>query len=119
LCLRLFEAMCYSSSSSAALWALEMEWVGNEVRDVGRGEVGRRGKFLGQRRGLKNPWAGEEDVFFCSFPKRLQQPHPELVHWWLLVHSSWKLRGRNLGFKPVRLFFNSRGATWVGACQGS
>jgi len=23
-----------------------------------------------------------------SSPKRLEQPHPELVHWWLLVHSS-------------------------------
>jgi hypothetical protein len=23
-----------------------------------------------------------------SSPKQLEQPHPELVHWWLLVHSS-------------------------------
>ncbi len=23
-----------------------------------------------------------------SSPKRLDRPHPELVHWWLLVHSS-------------------------------
>jgi hypothetical protein len=38
-------------------WALAMEWVGNEVEEVGGG------KLLGQRRGLKNPWAREEDVF--------------------------------------------------------
>ncbi len=25
---------------------------------------------------------------FCSSPKRLEWPHPELVHWWLLDHSS-------------------------------
>jgi hypothetical protein len=43
---------------------------------------------LGQRRGLKNPWAGEEDGVFGSSPKQLERPHPELVHWWLLVHSN-------------------------------
>jgi len=46
---------------------------------------------LGQRRGLENPWAGEEDVYFGSSPKRLELPHPELaelVYWWLLVHSN-------------------------------
>jgi hypothetical protein len=38
--------------------------VGNGVREVGRkGEVGRRGKFWEERKGPKNPWAGEEDVF--------------------------------------------------------
>jgi len=43
--------------------------VGNEVREVGGGgkyEGGGsrcKGKILGQGRGLKNPWAGEEDVF--------------------------------------------------------
>jgi len=25
---------------------------------------------------------------FWFIPKRLKQPHLELVHWWLLVHSS-------------------------------
>jgi hypothetical protein len=25
---------------------------------------------------------------FGFIPKRLERPHPELVHWWLLVHSS-------------------------------
>jgi hypothetical protein len=37
---------------------------------------------------LKNPWAGEEDGFFGSSAKRLEQLHPQLMHWWLLVHSS-------------------------------
>jgi hypothetical protein len=35
----------------------------NEVREVGGGKYV-EGKNLGQRKGLKNPWAGEEDVFF-------------------------------------------------------
>jgi hypothetical protein len=30
-------------------------------------------------------WGG---CVFGSSPKRLEQPHPQLVHWWLLVHSS-------------------------------
>jgi len=40
---------------------------------------------LGQRRGLNNPWTGEEDVFSV---------HPQnslnglILNWWLLVHSS-------------------------------
>ncbi len=36
---------------------MEIEWAGNEVREVG-GE-----NFGAKRRGLKNPWVGEEDVF--------------------------------------------------------
>jgi hypothetical protein len=28
---------------------------------------------------------------FGSSPKRLQQLHPQLVHWWLLIHSSPEL----------------------------
>jgi hypothetical protein len=50
---------------------------------------------LGQRRGLKKPWAGEEEnknalpgCVWVSSPKRLEQPHAELVHWWLLIHFS-------------------------------
>jgi len=41
---------------------------------------------LGQRRGLEKPWAGEEEnknalpgCVWVSSPKRLDQPHPELV----------------------------------------
>jgi hypothetical protein len=35
---------------------------------------------MGKFWGLKNPWAGEEDVFLGSSPKWLEWPHPELVH---------------------------------------
>jgi hypothetical protein len=31
---------------------------------------------------------GQGGCGFGSSPKRLQRPHPQLVHWWLLVHSS-------------------------------
>ncbi len=50
---------------------------------------------MGQRRRLKKPWAGEKEnknaLLGCVWvhpQKRLERPHPELVHWWLLVHSS-------------------------------
>ncbi len=33
------------------------------MREVGGGGVGRSEKFWGKEGGLKNPWAGEEDVF--------------------------------------------------------
>jgi len=51
------------------------------VREVGGGNFGveKKGeKSLGRGRGC----------VFDSSPKQLEQPHPELVHWWLLVHSS-------------------------------
>jgi hypothetical protein len=32
------------------------------------------------------PGLGGVDAF-GFIPKRLERPHPELVHWWLLVHS--------------------------------
>jgi len=31
---------------------------------------------------------GKGGCVFGSSPKRLQRPHPQLVHWWLLVHFS-------------------------------
>jgi len=31
---------------------------------------------------------GRGGCVFGSSPKRLEWPHLELVHWWLLVHSS-------------------------------
>jgi hypothetical protein len=34
----------------------------------------------------KNIWAGR--MWFWFIPKQLQQPHPQLVHCRLLVHSS-------------------------------
>ncbi len=55
--------------------------MGNEVREVGRenfeAEKGTE-KSLGRGRGC----------VFDSSPKQLELPHPELVHSWLLVHSS-------------------------------
>ncbi len=72
-------SMLLKLRSSPELWRWseqEMKWERYE------------GKILGQRRGLKNPWAGEEDGVFGSSPKQLERPHPELVHWWLLVHSN-------------------------------
>jgi hypothetical protein len=71
-------------------WVLKMEWAGNEVKEVERRGGGSRseGKILGQRRGLKNPFGKGRGCVFGSSPKWLEWPHPELVHWWLLVHSS-------------------------------
>jgi len=39
-----------------------MECARNEVKEVGGGGK-QEGKFLGQSRALKNPWAGEENGF--------------------------------------------------------
>ncbi len=53
---------------------------------------------MGQRRELKNPWEGEEDVFLV---------HPQnglnglVVHWWLLVHSSQQQQRRAHAQKSV------------------
>jgi len=43
---------------------------------------------LGQKRGLKNSLGRGRGCVFGSSPKQLEWPHPELMHWWLLVHSS-------------------------------
>ncbi len=53
-----------------------------------RREVGRRENFWGREEmgKKKKPWAGRMGFWFI--PKRLQRPHPQLMHWWLLVHSS-------------------------------
>jgi len=50
---------------------------------------------LGQRRELKNPWVGKEDVFSFIL-KWLERAHPEPVHWWLLVHSSQNPHVKNI-----------------------
>jgi hypothetical protein len=56
--------------------------------------VGRRGENFGaEKRWKKKIHEGREDGIFCSSPKRLQRPHPQLVHWWLLIHSSRELDG--------------------------
>jgi hypothetical protein len=36
---------------------------------------------------------------FWFIPKRLERPHPELVHWWQLFHSSPK--HLNLGWSEL------------------
>jgi hypothetical protein len=61
--------------------------VGKE--EVGRrGEVGRREKLWGREGAEKTKNSRQGKMCFCSSPKWFQQPHPQLVHWWLLVHSS-------------------------------
>jgi hypothetical protein len=42
----------------------------------GRVEVGEKKNF------------GQSGCGFGSSPKRVEWPHPQLVHWWLLIHSS-------------------------------
>jgi hypothetical protein len=65
------------------------------------GEVGRRGEvstrevvggksFEVEKRLKKPKTLRRGGCGFGSSPKRLEQPHPQLVHWWLLVHSSPK-----------------------------
>jgi len=61
------------------------ELVKNEVREVGGGEVGRRGKFWG-REGAKKSLGRGRGCVFGSSTKWFELLHIELVHWWLLVH---------------------------------
>jgi hypothetical protein len=66
--------------------------------------VGRGGrKFWGKEEVEKKNPCGQGGRDFCSSAKRLQRAHPELVHWWLLVHSS---QIRVLTFAP-RLFLST------------
>jgi hypothetical protein len=53
-----------------------------------RGEVGGREKFWGKEEAKKTNNFGQGGCVFGSSPKQLQRPHPQLVQWWLLVHSS-------------------------------
>jgi hypothetical protein len=61
-------------------------------REVGRREVGRgvrqEGKSLGQGKRAEKTLGKGRGCVLGSSSKWLEQPHPELVHWWLLVHSS-------------------------------
>jgi hypothetical protein len=49
--------------------------------------VGRRGENFGAEKRWKKKSMRVGGWDFGSSTKRLQQAHPELVHWWLLVHS--------------------------------
>jgi hypothetical protein len=48
---------------------------------------------LGQRGGEKKNLDGQGG---CSSAKHVERAHPQLVHWWLLVHSSREQGGANL-----------------------
>ncbi len=54
--------------------------------------LGRRGQNFGEEKRWEKKTCGQGGWDFCSFVKRLQQAHPQLVHWWLLVHSSQCIR---------------------------
>jgi hypothetical protein len=49
--------------------------------------IGRRGENFGAKKRWEKKPCGQGGWDFCSSAKRLQWAHPELVHWWLLVHS--------------------------------
>ncbi len=50
--------------------------------------VGRRGENFGAEKRWKKNLCGQGGWDFCSSGKQPQRAHPQLVHWWLLVHSS-------------------------------
>jgi hypothetical protein len=51
--------------------------------------VGRTGEVGGaKKRWKKKKHIGQEG---CSSAKRAERAHPQLVHWWVLIHSSQKL----------------------------
>jgi len=56
------------------------------VREVG-------GENFGAEKGAKKSLGKARGCVFGSSSKRLEWPHPELVHWWLLFHSSQKNSG--------------------------
>jgi hypothetical protein len=58
----------------------------------GREVVGRRGENFGvkKRWKKKKKKSGQGGWDFRSSGKRPQWAHPQLVHWWLLIHSSQK-----------------------------
>ncbi len=55
--------------------------MGNELREVG-GEDFRAGK------GAKISMDRGRGWVFGSSAKQFERPHPQLVHWWLPVHSN-------------------------------
>jgi hypothetical protein len=59
--------------------------------EASRKEVGRRKNFGAEKR-LKRPKTlGRGGWVFGSSSKQLEWPHLQLVHWWVLVHSSPQL----------------------------
>ncbi len=51
-----------------------------------------RGENFGAEKGAEKSLGKGRGCVFGSSPKRFEWPHPELVHWWLLVYSSRPLR---------------------------
>ncbi len=47
-----------------------------------------QGENFGAGKGAEKSLGRGRGCVFGSSPKRLEWPHPELVHWWLLVHCS-------------------------------
>ncbi len=59
---------------------------------------------MGQRRGEKKKHIGQGG---CSSAKRAERAHPQLVHWWVLIHSS-------LMFESLFCFEDSMSNTYFG-----
>ncbi len=64
---------------------------------------------MGQRRGEKKKHLGQGG---CSSAKRAERAHPQLVHWWLLIHSSPMLR-------PTSYFKIYISSTFSPLCQAA
>ncbi len=96
----LFEGLGYSSSG-----ALSNSRDGvsrNEVREVGRREVWREN--FGAEKGAEKSLGWGRVCVFGSSPKQLEWPHLELVHWWLLVHSTHGQSWQDLTFDHFTSF---------------
>jgi len=79
--LRTSKLLKLRSSPELWRWSKQEMRCENEVTEVGgekNGVKNRVQKTLGRGRGF----------VLGSSPKWLERPHPELVHWWLLVYSS-------------------------------
>jgi len=78
-------SLCLTSPQSSELlkrWrALAIKWAGNKVREVG-------GENFEAEKGAEKSLGKGRGCVFGSSPNQLEWPHPELVHRWLLVHSS-------------------------------
>ncbi len=67
--------------------------MGGRKGEVGGRYVGGKEKFWGRKKVENKIKFRQGGCVFGSSPKRLERPHPQLVHWWLLIHSS---QGRTL-----------------------
>ncbi len=82
----LLKALSYSNSG--ALPSFAMEWVGNEVREVGGGyERGMRGKFWGREEGWNIPGQGKR-MCFWFIPKTASRASSWTGALVAVVHSS-------------------------------